>query len=172
MDNELTSSSSENIRVSLSHRRRRQAIATPSATRSATLEARAATSAGGKGDDIGSDGGGDALVAEVALDAGLGKLHARAETETVVPSRTLNSDLGTHAFISQYVTRTTSKFCAFGRTARSCPLSPRPRWRSTCCCASVRAARRSSPSSCASPTTCRPSLRWATRPSRSCTLTC
>lgn len=75
MDNELTSSSSENIRVSLSHRRRRQAIATPSATRSATLEARAATSAGGKGDDIGSDGGGDALVAEVALDAELGKLH-------------------------------------------------------------------------------------------------
>ena len=58
MDIELTSSSSVNNRVCLSHRRR-QAIATPSATRSATLEARAATSAGGKGDDIGSDGGRD-----------------------------------------------------------------------------------------------------------------
>ena len=92
MDNELTSSSSENIRVSLSHRRRRQAIATPSATRSATLEARAATSAGGKGDDIGSDGGGDALVAEVALDAGLGMTWA--ETETVVPSRTSEFGFG------------------------------------------------------------------------------
>ena len=111
MDNELTSSSSENIRVSLSHRRRRQAIATPSATRSATLEARAATSAGGKGDDIGSDGGGDALVAEVALDAGLGMTWA--ETELLFQVELLNSDLGTHAFISHHVTRTTSKFCVF-----------------------------------------------------------
>ena len=170
MDNELTSSSSENIRVSLSHRRRRQAIATPSATRSATLEARAATSAGGKGDDIGSDGGGDALVAEVALDAGLGMTWA--ETETVVPSRTSEFGFGDTRIHFSPCDQNDVQVLRVRRTARSCPLSPRPRWRSTCCCASVRAARRSSPSSCASPTTCRPSLRWATRPSRSCTLTC